>query len=44
MQKLFGTAAMDVTAWLLCVLVGAVVFVAVEIEKWLLPRSKLATA
>ncbi len=33
MQKLFGTAAMDATAWLLCVLVGATVFVVVEIEK-----------
>lgn len=33
MQQLFGSAALDAQAWLLCVLVGAVVFVVVEVEK-----------
>jgi magnesium-transporting ATPase (P-type) len=42
MQALFGTAAIDATAWLLCVLVGAAVFVVVEIEKAWLAKSRKA--
>ncbi len=33
MQALFGTTGLDATEWLACVAVGAVVFVAVELEK-----------
>jgi len=40
MQKLFGTAAMDAKAWLLCALVGAAVFVVVEIEKAWMSKSR----
>jgi magnesium-transporting ATPase (P-type) len=33
MQHLFGTAALDASAWLHCIAVGVAVFVVVEIEK-----------
>jgi magnesium-transporting ATPase (P-type) len=33
MQHLFGTAALDASAWLSCIAVGVAVFVVVEIEK-----------
>jgi len=42
MQKLFGTAAIDARAWLLCLLLGLTIFVVVEIEKALLARWRRA--
>jgi hypothetical protein len=40
MQRLFGTADLGAMAWIRIVLFGAVVFVLVELEKWLL-RARL---
>jgi len=38
MQHLFHTAALDVTAWLLILVLALAKFLAVELEKWLLRR------
>ncbi|WP_304055709.1 cation-transporting P-type ATPase [Nitrosomonas communis] len=42
MQQLFGTAAIDTTAWIKIILFGVVIFLAVEIEKYLIARYQLA--
>jgi len=34
MQQVFGTASLGVTEWMLIMAIGAVVFIVVEIEKW----------
>ena len=38
MQRLFGTGGLDAFAWLSCLLVGALVFVMVELEKFAVMR------
>ena len=35
MQHLFGTASLGVTEWTLIIAVGVVIYVIVEIEKWI---------
>jgi len=44
MQVLFGTAAIDARAWLLCLLLGATVFVVVEVEKAWFVKLRLVRA
>ena len=40
MQRLFGTAAIDVAAWARIAAFGALVFALVELEKYLLRRRR----
>jgi hypothetical protein len=35
MQNLFGSAALDVRAWLAAVLAGAIVLPVIAVEKWI---------
>ena len=42
MQQLFGTAAIDPTAWTKVVSFGVLLFLIVEVEKYLISRYKIA--
>jgi Ca2+-transporting ATPase len=39
-QKIFKTQALTMSELLICILVSSIVFIAVEIEKWILRRNK----
>ncbi len=39
MQQLFGTESLGLISWFSCLTVGAMVFVLVELEKWVVRRS-----
>ncbi len=43
MQKLFGVAPFDAAGWVLIAGYGALLFVAVELEKWLIRQKHLAS-